>query len=347
MLLYFLPNRFSVKASLSLIHSPHTFPTLHSFHCLDCQQSKMFAHLIYTTALALSIATINCAPQPRDNSLPDCAAAPAECKCPAGTTLQPSSTYALIGASAKDVKTISGSCEQLHFDLLILWKFLQLIFPSFTVFETAWFGASPQAVSGYDNKPGATRTFNGSTSVGTYTFVEKVSRWSNNHVETVLLTNVIAICSLSHTKNIMTAPSPCYSSRTTVDSYDTVKWEWIVAHHLLLGPIPYKNGTGSFSGYWDTLSVKYADAHETLIYWDIYVCWTGVVSGAYSRFLKNSELRTYGMYGQQITTLSMKARSTTSLRFSSLKANCWAIASRLCHFNFGGTVLVGWLATCF
>ena len=93
--------------------------------------------------------------------------------------------------------------------------------------------------------------------------------------------------------------------------------------------------------------MKYADAHETLIYWDIYVCWTGVVSGAYSSFLKNSELRTYGMYGQQITTLSMKARSTTSLRFSSLRANCWAIASRLCHFNFGGTLLVGWLATCF
>ncbi|KAL2045951.1 hypothetical protein ABVK25_011903 [Lepraria finkii] len=174
----------------------------------------MFAHLIYTTALALSIATINCAPQPRDNSLPDCAAAPAECKCPAGTTLQPSSTYALIGASAKDVKAITGS-----------------------FFETAWFGSSPQAVSGYDNKPGATRTFSGSTSVGTYTFVEKLVSYKEYND----------------------------GSFTMLFEQDN-------------GPIPYKNGTGSFSGYWDTLSVKYADAHETLIYWDIYVCWTGVVS---------------------------------------------------------------------
>lgn len=56
----------------------------------------------------------------------------------------------------------------------------------------------------------------------------------------------------------------------------------VFAQCLRPGPIPYTNGTGSFSGYWDTLSVKYADVHETLIYWDIYVCWTGVVAGAHS-----------------------------------------------------------------
>lgn len=27
--------------------------------------------------------------------------------------------------------------------------------------------------------------------------------------------------------------------------------------------------------------MKWADEHETIIYWDIYVCWTGVVAGAY------------------------------------------------------------------
>ena len=48
-----------------------------------------------------------------------------------------------------------------------------------------------------------------------------------------------------------------------------------------LGPIEYHNGAGSFSGYWDTLSVKWADEHETILYWDIYLCWTGVVAGAY------------------------------------------------------------------
>lgn len=44
---------------------------------------------------------------------------------------------------------------------------------SFTVFQTAWFGDSPQKISEQDNTPGATRTFTGVTSVGTYTFVEK------------------------------------------------------------------------------------------------------------------------------------------------------------------------------
>lgn len=118
----------------------------------------------------------------------------------------------------------------------------------------------------------------------------------------------------------------------------------VFAHYLFPGPIPYDNGTGSFSGYWDTLSVKYADVHETLIYWDIYVCWTGVVAGAYLDFSKNSDSGTYNMGAKQITTLFMKARSTTSLRFSRLKGNCKAIASRQCHFDFGSTVSFGWLA---
>lgn len=49
------------------------------------------------------------------------------------------------------------------------------------------------------------------------------------------------------------------------------------------GPIKYTNGTGSFSGYWDTINVKYFAKTETIIYWDIYVCWTGVVSGMWDR----------------------------------------------------------------
>ena len=163
-------------------------------------------------------------------------------------------------------------------------------------------------------------------------------------METVLLTNAIAVCSLSHTKNLMTAPSQCSSSRATVGSYGTKELGMVFAHHLVLGPIPYNNGTGSFSGYWDTLSVKYADVYETLIYWDIYVCWTGVVAGAYLDLLKNSESSTYNMGARQITTLSMKARSTTLLQFSRLKGNYKAIASCQCHSDFGSTALFGWLA---
>ena len=51
------------------------------------------------------------------------------------------------------------------------------------VFQTAWFGSSPQNVTGRDNTPGATRTFTGGTSVGTYTFVERVGRSKEIHVD--------------------------------------------------------------------------------------------------------------------------------------------------------------------
>ena len=75
----------------------------------------MLAHMFYIAALALSTAKANGNPVPSGNSLPDCASAPADCICPSGTTLQNSTTYAIIGASAKDVKTITGNCEWLRF----------------------------------------------------------------------------------------------------------------------------------------------------------------------------------------------------------------------------------------
>lgn len=71
----------------------------------------MLARVFYIAALALAAAKVNASPVYGGNSLPNCAAAPAECQCPAGTTLQNSTTYALIGASAKDIKAIAGSCE--------------------------------------------------------------------------------------------------------------------------------------------------------------------------------------------------------------------------------------------
>ncbi|CAL8579368.1 hypothetical protein XPA_005118 [Xanthoria parietina] len=173
----------------------------------------MLTHVLYAAVLALSATTVTCNPRPV-KSLPNCSAAPAACKCPSGTTLHASSTYALIGASAKNVKAITGS-----------------------FFETAWFGASPDKTTGRDNRPGATRSFQGPTSVGTYTFIEKIVSYEESR-----------------------------------DGSFTVLFE------QANGPIPYKNGTGSFSGYWDTLSVINAAEHQTLLYWDIYDCWTGVVS---------------------------------------------------------------------
>ena len=78
------------------------------------------------------------------------------------------------------------------------------------------------------------------------------------------------------------------------------------------GPIPYTNGNGSFSGYWDTLSVKWAAERETIVYWDIYLCWTGVVSGAFSvmseRALRGRD-HTDGVPDRQTLSRSMKALS--------------------------------------
>lgn len=90
----------------------------HSFHHLSGQPNGMLVHVLYAAVLALSAATVGGSPRPGGNALPDCAAAPAECKCPFGTTLSSSTTYAIIGASANDVKAITGSCEQFIFQLL-------------------------------------------------------------------------------------------------------------------------------------------------------------------------------------------------------------------------------------
>ena len=53
------------------------------------------------------------------------------------------------------------------------------------------------------------------------------------------------------------------------------------SHRVIIGPIPYTNGKGSFSGYWDTLTVRSYAKTETILYWDIYACWTGKVAGKY------------------------------------------------------------------
>lgn len=72
----------------------------------------MLNHIFHSATFALLLAFGHAAPRQNGASLPNCAAAPAECQCPAGTTLQKSTTYALIGASAKDVKAVTGSCER-------------------------------------------------------------------------------------------------------------------------------------------------------------------------------------------------------------------------------------------
>ncbi|KAJ2897702.1 hypothetical protein MKZ38_004479 [Zalerion maritima] len=72
-----------------------------------------------------------------------------KCKCPAGTTLQQSTTQAVILADVADVADIMGSYQ-----------------------DTAWFGESPAYVTGPDNTVGSSRTMIGGTPEGEAEFTE-------------------------------------------------------------------------------------------------------------------------------------------------------------------------------
>ncbi|KAK2741486.1 hypothetical protein FQN57_005619 [Myotisia sp. PD_48] len=73
------------------------------------------------------------------------------CTCPANTTFQESTTWAVLGANARDVKAIAGSFQ-----------------------NTDWFGVSSENVKGKDNTLGCTRTLTGEMPVGVLTFVERL-----------------------------------------------------------------------------------------------------------------------------------------------------------------------------
>jgi hypothetical protein len=66
--------------------------------------SMMLSQLFLASALAMAAVA---APTP----LPPCSAVHRPCQCPAGTTYSNSTTYAVIGASAIDVKAVTGSCQ--------------------------------------------------------------------------------------------------------------------------------------------------------------------------------------------------------------------------------------------
>ena len=106
----------SLSASVNYILSFHRFVSLipHPI-TFFVKTIKMLARMFYIAALALSAAKVNGDPVSSGGSLPNCASAPADCTCPSGTTLQNSTTYAIIGASAKNVKAITGNCEWLRF----------------------------------------------------------------------------------------------------------------------------------------------------------------------------------------------------------------------------------------
>ncbi|CAF9921508.1 MAG: hypothetical protein HETSPECPRED_004570 [Heterodermia speciosa] len=73
------------------------------------------------------------------------------CICPYGTDFQYSTTWAILGVSAKDFSTYTSS-----------------------FYDIAWQGVTNLTRNGPDKTVGATRTYQAPTSVGTLTFTEKL-----------------------------------------------------------------------------------------------------------------------------------------------------------------------------
>ncbi|MCJ1366362.1 hypothetical protein MMC16_005490 [Acarospora aff. strigata] len=137
--------RYPSTSSSILLPEAH-YPRLH-YHNLQSilfDPDTMLSHIFCVATLALSALAY---PRP----LPDCGQKDRPCKCPSGTSFLNSTTYAVIGGSAKDIKAIAGS-----------------------YFNTDWFGFTPDSVTGPDNTKGSWRTLTGETDVGTYTFLERL-----------------------------------------------------------------------------------------------------------------------------------------------------------------------------
>lgn len=124
---------------------------------------------IFAAVLALPLLALG-APYPASNtSLPPCSNIDRPCSCPAGTTFKNVSSYGVIGATAADVGVAMNNCKvpPCASDLPILTQ-------SIAVFNTDWTGLPPVSVSGTDDVPGATRTFNITANGTSYELTELV-----------------------------------------------------------------------------------------------------------------------------------------------------------------------------
>jgi hypothetical protein len=169
----------------------------------------MFGYTVLATMLALSAVVAQ-------SGLPDCAADPRSCECPFGITLSDSTTIAIIGAAAGDVKAITGSCELNHSSRIscLAWHSPNT---AFIVFQTDWFGTTPESTSGVDNTPGSSRTLVGETAVGTYSFVEEVNKpFEPSLALSLQVADPIRCRRLSRTKSRAMAPSALCFSRVMV-----------------------------------------------------------------------------------------------------------------------------------
>jgi hypothetical protein len=99
--------------------------------------------------------------------LPPCSMIDRPCKCPPGTTFKNLTSYGIIGAPARDVQDIMGSCE---FPRSLASSLLTA-----AVFDLHFQGGLvPYSTKGKDNTPGAVRSFNLSGPAGYYQISEEV-----------------------------------------------------------------------------------------------------------------------------------------------------------------------------
>lgn len=182
-----------------------------------------------------------------------------KCTCPYGTDYQYSTTYAILGVSAKDFSAYTSSCM---YQTPLPPPFQQpILFPSChsqllrPVYNIAWQGITNLTRNGPDKTVGATRTYLAPTSVGTLTFTEKVRSFP------IILSSI------------------CLSSFDMHDQLDSFQalpdGSYVARFSQFNTPIEYGTGNGSFSGYWITFDAEYAAEYETALTWSIYACFTG------------------------------------------------------------------------
>ena len=124
---------------------------------------------IFAAVLALPLLVLGA---PSNTTLPPCSNVDRPCSCPAGTTFKNVSSYGIIGATAADVGVAMNNCKVLRCS-----NDFKMLIQTLEVFNTDWTGLPPVSVSGTDDVPGATRTFNITANGTSYELTELVQSW--------------------------------------------------------------------------------------------------------------------------------------------------------------------------
>ncbi|KAL5372054.1 hypothetical protein DPSP01_013797 [Paraphaeosphaeria sporulosa] len=186
-------------------------------------------------SLAMSALSFPMSIQQRSTAdIPTCGPEPQACICPAGSFFQASSSYAIYPVAAKEITRVTG-------------QFL----------NTAWFGTSPDHVTGSSTTPGAKRFLYAGLPGGSseYLITEQLTKFEPRTTR----------------------------GRTNVGYY--MKFQMADA------PLTYNktDGTqGLLAGSWDIVDVREING-QTLMLWSIYVCFGDAydIQGFHESAMKN------------------------------------------------------------